>query len=206
MNLRFESPFEQRAKPTARSVRAQDPLDTRWVIKEGGGSPFLFVDSITIPEEVGTGGTIDIELVVVDTALSYQGPDRCDEGAQAGWGYTTTAEGDWGDSDSTTVCHSGTGFTIKETRELSLNAPEEPGTYNIDLSVVTQSETDSAAETFPINVTEDGDQRPDGEPVEPLPEDDPIEKILPDLGGDLNQGLVILVLILLLLLIIGVVI
>lgn len=156
------------------TLSPSDPINSDWIIKESFAGPFLFVDEVTRPTTVAAGGTVDVGVTVVNTAISQGGPDQCRDGGKLGFEYTVRVEPSWTAAEEQTVCHSNS--ESRDGQRLSFDfafdAPDEPGDYELDVSVAGVESGDEGAGTFIVTVPDEGgDRRPDGEPVSPDPGD-----------------------------------
>jgi len=124
----------QRSRQTA-GVTAHDPLNENWVVRVGGGSETLFVDELAYPQQVGPGEPIDILVQVVNAAINV-GPfddDQCNVGTgQSGYSYTVTVGVGGVGSKTQQKCLQA---SFEEDHEFDFTAPQEPGTYTMDVTV-----------------------------------------------------------------------
>lgn len=207
MNLRFESPFDSNATSiTSRLPGERPPGD--WV--DLGVSNF--------PTPIPPGSTVPIETKVksktIGDPIDRSHPDHCNPpGALAFDGASVEVQTSVGASTGRNqAC-----LNLSADGALSFNtevtAPTSPGDYTIDVVVVGTNTGDVyGRDSYSFTIRGDAPEPPESpDPIRPGDPDDPggdspLDGLLPDLGGDLNQGLVILALLLLLLLVIGVVI
>lgn len=124
----------QRSRQT-RGVTAHGPLNENWVVRVGGGSETLFVDELAYPQQVGPGEPIDIRVQVVNAAITV-GPfddDQCNVSTgQSGYSYTATVDIESVGSKTQQKCLQA---SFEEDHEFDFTAPQEPGTYTMDVTV-----------------------------------------------------------------------
>lgn len=127
----------------------------------------MFVDSVTIPSEVASGGIVDVSVDVVNAALGVNplDDDRCSKGIEAGYEYEVVVEPGWAVEQSATNC-----LTVLEnnaTHEFSFDAPDTGGTYTVDITVEGTGTGFSAGGSFNIVVPDEGGSvRPDPDPID----------------------------------------
>jgi len=208
MNLRFESPFEsQQRGASPQQISAHDPINDNWVVRTGGGGDLLFVDSVALPEEVASGGIVDVVVEVVNAALfiSPTDGDHCSQGGNAGYEYEVRVEPGWTTESTTVNC-----LDLVENRathQFSFDAPSSSGTYTVDITVEGVGTGFSAGGSFNVVVPEEGGStRPD--PGERDGDGNGGETIIPGVGDSgftigLISGLALLVILLVLLIAVG---
>jgi hypothetical protein len=160
----MQTPILQSEK-RGQSTTAQDPLNENWVVRVGGGSETLFVDEVAYPQQVGVGEPIDIRVQVVNAAITV-GPfddDQCNVGAgQSGYSYTATVEVEGAGTKTQQKCLQA-GF--EEDHEFDFTAPQQPGTYTMDITVEGTGSGFSGGGTREIEVVpeeqQDGDRNRD---------------------------------------------
>lgn len=178
----------QRLRSTARreAVAAHDPINDDYIVRLGGGSEILFVDQVRFPTEVEQGGTVDVEIEVVNAAtiIDLQDDDACREGGTNGFEYEASVSIEDGDSTSETTC-----LTLREgekTHTFSLDAPTTPGQYDVEIAAKGTGTGFTGSGTEVLSVleeSEDTDPRPDPDPVDPPSTGDPTPLPLPDSGS-----------------------
>jgi hypothetical protein len=168
MSLQFEQPFaEMQAGQPSEGLVANDPISDKWVVRKAGGGNVLFVDSISIPNEVASGGVVDVEVDVVNAALviSPSDGDHCSSGGQAGYEYEVTIEPGWTTEETRVNCLDLSADTA--THQFSFDAPDSAGTYAVDVTVEGTGTGFSAQGSFEVVVPEDGGSvRPDPDPID----------------------------------------
>jgi hypothetical protein len=207
MNLRFESPFDSTTAPVTSHLPGERPPGD-WVD--------LGVSSFQTP--IPPGSTVPVETEVdsktIGDPVDRSHPDHCDPpGALQFDGISvevqTSVEASTGRNQAC-LNLSADGALLFNTE---VTAPTSPGEYTLDVAVVgTNTGEVYATDSYNFTVQGDAPEPPESpDPIRPgdpdgSDGDSPLDGLLPDLGGEFNQGLVILVLVLLLLLVIGVVI
>lgn len=124
----------QRSRQTT-GVTAHDPLNENWVVRLGAAGETLFVDELEYPGTVTVGDPIDVRVQVVNAALNI-GPaddDYCAETVvRSGYEYDVTVEIEGVGSETRTKCLQ----TLLETNhEFDFQAPQQPGTYTMTVTV-----------------------------------------------------------------------
>jgi len=208
MKLRFESPFRgQQAGTLTQGVSAHDPINDNWVVRRGGGGDVLFVDSVAIPDEVASGGIVDVTIEVVNAALviSPTDADHCSQGGNAGYEYEVRVEPDWTTESERVNC-----LDLAEdraTHQFSFDAPPTAGTYTVDVVVEGVGSGFSGSGSFEVAVPDEGGSvRPEPDPVDG---GDGEGSPIPGIGGDSGftlgvvSGLAVLVVLLVLLTVAG---
>jgi len=168
MNLRFESPFESQQRGTPpQQINAHDPINDNWVVRKAGGGDVLFVNNVTIPSEVASGGIVDVVVEVVNAALfiSPTDGDHCSQGGNAGYEYEVRVEPGWTTESTIISCLSLT--EDRATHQFSFDAPSSPGTYTVDVTVEGVGTGFSGGDSFNIAVPEEGGSvRPEPDPID----------------------------------------
>lgn len=212
MNLEFAQPFEK--QPVGPSFRA--PSYSEWVLDEGSGGPLWFVDDVQVTPEVPMGGVVDVALTIRNERqfISPLHPNLCADGFFSGLEAEVTVNPTWTQPESQIVC-TGIGEVglPKDDLTFDFRAPDEPGTYAVDIEVVGTGDGSGGTVTFEVFVPETDDGlggRPgagDGRGAVDDEDDNGNgggEPALPQIPGGLTGGLAILVVILVLLLYVGV--
>jgi hypothetical protein len=125
------------------------------------------VDSVTIPDEVASGGVVDVAIEVVNAAffISPTDGDHCSQGGNAGYEYDVTVEPGWTEEESETNC-----LDLAEdnaTHQFSFDAPDTAGVYTVDVTVEGTGTGFTAGDSFEIVVPEEGGSvRPEPDPID----------------------------------------
>jgi len=206
MNLEFNQPFEK--QPTFRA-----PAYSEWVLDDTSNGAVWFVDDVQVTPEVPAGGIVDVALTIRNERqfISPLHPNICAEGLFSGLEAKVTVDPTWATPESQTVC-TGIGEVGIPEDDLTFDfrAPDQPGSYAVDIEVVGTGDGSGGTVTFEVLVPED-DAGLGGRPgsgggrgaVDDENGDDGGAG-LPQIPGGLTGGLAILVVILVLLLYVGV--
>lgn len=140
------------ASPSARAVE-------RLTFKDG----LLYVEEIRITPEVPAGGIIDLEIDVTNVAnfINPVDDDACTDNLFYGYEYELTVDREWDDLEDT-IEHCLTMQDRNVTHSLAFDAPEEPGTYDVDIAMLLPGSDVSGLVSEPVAVVDDdeGDPRP----------------------------------------------
>jgi hypothetical protein len=157
----MQTPILQPEKRGGQSATVHDPLNENWVVRYGGGSEILFVDELSYPQQVGPGEPIDIRVQVVNAAITI-GPfddDQCSVSTgQSGFSYTATVSVEDAGSKTQQKCLQA---SFEEDHEFDFTAPQEPGTYTMEVTVEGTGTGFSGGGTREIEVVPE-DQQDDG--------------------------------------------
>jgi len=157
MNLQFEQPFKGQ-----RSVGLSSPQSSTYVLQRGDvtGGPVFYAESVSVTREVLPGRSVDVAVEVVNerNTVTPLNPDYCDTGgfvSPDGLEATVTVNPLWtSESDTQSVCVGPGGLLSpgRESLSFSYVAPEEAGSYPVDVTV--ESDTGGGTERFTVQVTE----------------------------------------------------
>lgn len=162
MELQFEAPFADNPG----TVTAAQPINDKWVFGEGPFGPLHYVSRVFVPEEVGTGGAVDVEVDVTNAArsvLSPIDPNECTTGVTSGLQSTVEVTPSWTSGESVTLCTNIAGVSkTVDTFEGDFRAPESPGVYTVAVKVTTPDGSGGQI-PYEVVVEEGGGNRPDPE-------------------------------------------
>lgn len=185
--IRASNPLNNRH--TAQAIKARAPLSEEWVVRKAGGGETLFATGVGVPDTIATGGVVDVSVAMTNAAVSI-GPsdgDSCSVGLiGSGYEYKVTVEAEWGETKSTTKCLNTRSDT---THEFALNAPSEPGTYTIDITIEGTGTgfSGGGSREVVIEGTDDGGDNGDGDDdTGDIPRRDPRDPENPE--DDLDPG------------------
>ena len=175
------------------AISSHNPYSSDLVLQRGQfGNPRWYAEDIRLPDEVAPGGVVDIavDMVNKDRVVTPLNPNVCRDGSFSGLESEITVDPTWTESESVIDClgiTSGLNPT-RRTHEFGFEAPSEPGTYSVDVSVIATGDNSGGTETVQIVVPEDdqSDPRPgpgDGDDSPPNDDDDST----PDGPGLFNQ-------------------
>ena len=183
MNVRFEQPFEQTDHPSAGDISVQDVLT---------------------PLTVDTGDTFDVNVEVSMTGdMGPLSDDLCVHGVTLKTGIAVDLVLTFaGAGDEVSYCHNDTvilGEPVVEEHQFTVTAPEDPGEYDLEISLRGQDTGALLERSFTQITVEGDDPEPDPDPGNgdngnggvglPDPELDLFQRILEFVRGIYDRGL-----------------
>lgn len=183
MNIEFRQPFEA---PSRGMSFSQSPVDDTFIFDGSVNGPEWYVSNVAVTPEVEAGGVVDVEVTVLNERV-FTGPlhpDVCTSGSFNGNESNIEASPSWTSAESTTICTEVGGITpTEDVVEFAFPAPDEPGTYTVDITAVATGSNNGGTVSYEVFVPDEDDGGDGGDGG-----DDPGGRPGPGDGDDGDNG------------------